>query len=65
MMSSSPDRTKIHQWFPRGCQGVLLPMRRFLIGVLVALLLIVSVAVGVTVAKWPDLMLSWQPDRAR
>jgi len=40
-------------------------MRRFLIGLVVALILIASVGVGITVAKWPDLMLSWQPDRAR
>ena len=40
-------------------------MRRFLIGLVVALILISSVGVGITVAKWPDLMLSWQPDRAR
>jgi hypothetical protein len=41
------------------------PMRRFLIGLVVVLLLIASIGVGVTVARWPDLMLSWQPDRAR
>jgi hypothetical protein len=40
-------------------------MRRFLIGLVVVLLLIASIAVGVIVARWPDLMLSWQPDRAR
>jgi hypothetical protein len=40
-------------------------MRRFLIGVVVVLILIASVGVGVMVARWPDLMLSWQPDRAR
>jgi hypothetical protein len=40
-------------------------MRRFLIGLLVVLILVASVGVGVLVAKWPDLMLSWQPDRAR
>ena len=40
-------------------------MRRFLIGLVVLLLLIASIGVGVTVARWPDLMLSWQPDRAR
>jgi hypothetical protein len=40
-------------------------MRRFLIGLLVVLILIASVGVGVVVAEWPDLMLSWQPDRAR
>jgi hypothetical protein len=40
-------------------------MRRFLIGLVVVLILIASVGVGVVVAKWPDLMLSWQPDRAR
>ena len=40
-------------------------MRRFMIGLVVLLILIVSVGVGITVAKWPDLMLSWQPDRAR
>jgi len=40
-------------------------MRRFLIGLVVMVILIASVGVGVVVAKWPDLMLSWQPDRAR
>jgi hypothetical protein len=40
-------------------------MRRFLIGLVVGLILIASVGVGVVVAKWPDLMLSWQPDRVR
>jgi hypothetical protein len=40
-------------------------MRRFLIGLVVVLILIASVGVGVVVAKWPDLMPSWQPDRAR
>ena len=37
----------------------------FLIAMSVVLLLIASIAVGVIVAKWPDLLLSWQPDRAR
>ena len=40
-------------------------MRRFMIGLVVLLILIASVGVGITVAKWPDLLLSWQPDRAR
>jgi hypothetical protein len=40
-------------------------MRRFVIGLVVLLILIASVGVGITVAKWPDLMVSWQPDRAR
>jgi hypothetical protein len=40
-------------------------MRRFLIGLVVLLILIASVGIGVTVARWPELMLSWQPDRAR
>jgi hypothetical protein len=34
-------------------------MRRFLIGLVVMLLLLASVGVGVIVAKWPALMLSW------
>jgi hypothetical protein len=45
--------------------GRVSPLRRFMIGLVVLLLLIASVGVGVTVARWPDLMLSWQPDRAR
>jgi hypothetical protein len=45
--------------------GRVSPMRRFMIGLVVLLLLIASIGVGVTVARWPDLMLSWQPDRAR
>jgi len=40
-------------------------MRRLLIGLVVVLILIASVGIGVTIARWPDLMLSWQPDRAR
>jgi hypothetical protein len=40
-------------------------MRRFLIGFVVLLILMVSVGIGVTIARWPELMLSWQPDRAR
>ena len=40
-------------------------LRRFMIGLVVVLILIASVGVGVVVAKWPDLMLSWEPDRAR
>jgi hypothetical protein len=40
-------------------------MRRFLIGLVVLLILIASVGVGVVVARWPDLMLSWQRDSAR
>jgi hypothetical protein len=34
-------------------------MRRVLICLVVAALLAVSVAVGVTIARWPVLMLSW------
>jgi len=45
----------------RGARFINAPLS-YWIGVL--LILIASVAVGVTVAKWPDLMLSWQPDRA-
>jgi hypothetical protein len=45
--------------------GRVSPMRRFLIGLVVVLLLIASVGVGVTVARWPDLMLSWRSDRVR
>jgi hypothetical protein len=40
-------------------------MRRFMIGLVVVLLLMASIGIGVVVARWPDLMLSWQPDRAR
>jgi hypothetical protein len=40
-------------------------MRRFMIGLVVVLILVVSVGVGVVVARWPDLMLSWQTGRAR
>jgi hypothetical protein len=40
-------------------------MRRFLIALVLVLLLIASVAVGIAVARWPELMLSWQPDRGR
>jgi hypothetical protein len=60
MMSSTPSRGGRHE-------GVLLvsSMRRFLIGLVVVLLLIASIGVGVVVARWPELMLSWQPDRAR
>jgi len=38
-------------------------MRRFLIGLVVALLLVASIVVGVTVAKWPALMMSWHEGR--
>jgi len=38
-------------------------MRRFMIGLVVMLLLIVSIGVGVTVARWPDLLGSWQANR--
>jgi hypothetical protein len=38
-------------------------MRRFLIGLVVALLLVASIGVGITVAKWPDLLLSWREAR--
>jgi hypothetical protein len=38
-------------------------MRRFLIGLVVALLLVASVCIGVTVAKWPALVLSWHEGR--
>jgi hypothetical protein len=40
-------------------------MRRFLIGLVLALLLIASVGVGVTVARWPELMLSWRAEQGR
>jgi len=33
-------------------------MRRFLIGLVLALLLIVSIGIGITVARWPDLKSS-------
>jgi hypothetical protein len=46
-------------------RGRVSALRRFLIGLVVMLLLIASIAVGVTVARWPDLMLSWQPDHRR
>ncbi len=35
-------------------------MRRFLIGLVLALLLIVSIGIGITVARWPDLQPSRQ-----
>jgi hypothetical protein len=38
-------------------------MRRFLIGLVVVLLLVASIGVGITVAKWPALMLSWHEGR--
>jgi hypothetical protein len=34
-------------------------MRRFLIGLVVVLLLIASAAIGVAVARWPDLLQFW------
>lgn len=37
-------------------------MRRFLIGLVVLLLLLVSVGIGITVARWPDLKRSSHPD---
>jgi hypothetical protein len=40
-------------------------MRRFLIGLVLVLLLIASIGVGITVARWPDLMLSWRGERVR
>jgi hypothetical protein len=40
-------------------------MRRFLIGFVVVLLIVASIGIGIAVARWPELMLSWQPDRAR
>jgi hypothetical protein len=38
-------------------------MRRVLIGLVLVLLLMASIGVGVTVARWPDLMLAWRSDR--
>jgi hypothetical protein len=38
-------------------------MRRFLIGLVLVLLLIASIGVGVTVACWPEVLLSWRGDR--
>jgi hypothetical protein len=38
-------------------------MRRFLIGLVVVLLLVASIGVGIAVAKWPVLMLSWHRGR--
>jgi len=38
-------------------------MRRFLIGLVLVLLLIASIGIGVTVARWPDLLMSWRADR--
>jgi hypothetical protein len=40
-------------------------MRRFLIGLVLVLLLMASIGIGVTVARWPELMRSWrtQPER--
>jgi hypothetical protein len=38
-------------------------MRRFMIGLVLVLLLITSIGVGVTVARWPELM-SWRANRA-
>jgi hypothetical protein len=38
-------------------------MRRFLIGLVVALLLVASIGVGVTVAKWPALVQCWHEGR--
>jgi len=40
-------------------------MRRFLIGLVVLLLLIASIGIGVTVARWPALMVSWRGDQTR
>jgi hypothetical protein len=36
-----------------------------MIGLVLVLLLIASIGVGVTVARWPDLMVSWQANRTR
>ncbi len=36
-------------------------MRRCLIGLVLALLLIVSIGIGITVARWPDLKHSGTP----
>ena len=38
-------------------------MRRFLIGLVLVLLLVASIGVGITVAKWPALKLSWHSGR--
>jgi hypothetical protein len=43
--------------------GIFSSMRRFLIGLLVMCLLLASVGIGVTVAKWPALMLAWHEGR--
>jgi len=40
-------------------------MRRFLIGLVLALLLLVSIAIGVTVARWPALMQGWHHGRVQ
>jgi len=42
-------------------RGVVAVMRRFLIGLVLVLLLIVSIGFGVTVARWPELLQSWRP----
>jgi hypothetical protein len=40
-------------------------MRRFLIGLVVVVLLMASIGVGVTVARWPDLLRWWQAEPQR
>ena len=39
-------------------------MRRFLVGLVLVLLLMVSIAIGVTVARWPSLSQAWHHGRA-
>ncbi|MGH8139150.1 MAG: hypothetical protein ACREVV_13305 [Steroidobacteraceae bacterium] len=39
------------------------PMRRFLIGLVLVLLLIVSAGIGIAVARWPTLMQCWHQGR--
>jgi hypothetical protein len=40
--------------------GVTAVMRRILIGLVLVLLLMASIGVGITVARWPELMQSWR-----
>ncbi len=51
----------VAQWLGTGLRV----MRRFLIGLVLVLLLMASIGVGVTVARWPDLMLSWRSNQGR
>jgi hypothetical protein len=45
--------------------GVAAVMRRFLIGLVLVLLLMASVGIGVTVARWPELLQSWRAEPGR